>query len=501
MRYNLTYRFNNILSNNIDKKILGYKKNNNWIWKTRKDLKVNILNCIDVLKDRKIQLNDRVMYKGNNSFEWISWNIATNSLGAVWVPLYTDQQKNMVDYIIKDCTPKLCITNEKYQNVDCISNKVLDNTFSNTYKNDIPIEEKSDISNLIYTSGTTGNPKGVILTHKNLLSNYEAIDKRFIELRDEDITTLNILPWAHIYGLTTELYYNILSNNRVALASSKEDFIKELREIKPDYLYLVPRILELIKKKLSLFDKKYIKFILPYALKYLFGGNVKAIFIGGALLDPDTKNFYLDNGIHLCEGYGCTETSPMISVNGLDKTFKPKSIGKIMDNLNIEIMSGEICVSGPSVMKGYWNDKQKTKDSFIEYHFDKFYKTGDEGEVKEGYLYFKGRISENYKLDNGKFVSVSNVESIIKQFIDIPFLIYGENKPYNIIIAEDIDYDSLNQSTIYKINEKLDNYLHVKKILFVKKDFFSEFLTPKMSLKRKSLIAALENEIKEIYKQ
>jgi long-chain acyl-CoA synthetase len=152
-------------------------------------------------------------------------------------------------------------------------------------------------------------------------------------------------------------------------------------------------------------------------------------------------------------------------------------------------------------MKGYWNDKQKTRDAFIEYQFDKFYKTGDAGELKEGYLYFKGRISENYKLDNGKFVSVSNVESIVKSLVEVPFIIYGDNKPYNIIIAEDIDYDSLNQTTLYKINENLDNYLHIKKILFVKKDFFADFLTPKMSLKRKSLIAALENEIREIYKQ
>jgi long-chain acyl-CoA synthetase len=500
MNYNLTYKFNKILSTNIDNKIIGFKKNNSWIWKSRKDLKINVLNCIDVLKDRKIGLKDRVLYKGNNSFEWISWNIATNALGGIWVPLYGDQQKDMVNYIVEDCNPKLCISEENYKNVDCISNKILENSFSNNYNEDIPIEENSDISNLIYTSGTTGNPKGVILTHKNLISNYKAIDHQFSDLRNENITTLNILPWAHIYGLTTELYYNILSDNKVAIASSKENFIKELREIRPDYLYLVPRILELVKKKLSVLDKEYIRFILPYALKYIFGNNIKAIFIGGALLDEHTKNFYLNNGIHLCEGYGCTETSPMISVNGLNKNYKPKSIGKIMYNLDVEIMSGEICVSGPSVMKGYWNDKQKTKNSFVQFHFNQFYKTGDAGEVKEGYLYFKGRISENYKLDNGKFVSVSNVEQKIKELINIPFIVYGENKPYNIIIAEEYN-DELNESVITKINEKLDNYLHIKKILFVKKDFFANFLTPKMSLKRKKLIEAVQDEILNIYNE
>jgi long-chain acyl-CoA synthetase len=151
-------------------------------------------------------------------------------------------------------------------------------------------------------------------------------------------------------------------------------------------------------------------------------------------------------------------------------------------------------------MKGYWNDKQKTKNSFVQFHFNQFYKTGDAGEVKEGYLYFKGRISENYKLDNGKFVSVSNVEQKIKELINIPFIVYGENKPYNIIIAEEYN-DELNESVITKINEKLDNYLHIKKILFVKKDFFANFLTPKMSLKRKKLIEAVQDEILNIYNE
>lgn len=501
MTFNLSCKFNKILSNNVEKNIIGFKKNNFWNWKTRKNLKNNVLDCIEILKDRKIGLRDRVLYKGNNSFEWISWNIATNAIGGIWVPLYADQQKYMVNYIIKDCNPKLCISNENYKNVDCISNKILENNFTNNYNNDIPIEEKSEISKLIYTSGTTGNPKGVILTHKNLISNYEAIDHQFRELRNENITTLNILPWAHIYGLTTELYYNIFNNNKIAIATSKEDFIKELREIKPDYLYLVPRILELIKKKISVFDKDYVRFILPYALKYVFGGNIKAIFTGGALLDETTKNFYYENGIQLCEGYGCTETSPMISVNGINTNFHRKSVGKIMTNLDVEIMSGEICVSGPSVMKGYWNDKEKTKNAFVQFHFDNYYKTGDAGEIKEGYLYFKGRISDNYKLDNGKFVSLSNVDKKIKQYVNIPYIVYGENKPYNILIVENLKDNKIDQNIINKINENLDNYLHIKKILFVEKDYFSNFLTPKLSIKRKKVIESLENEILEIYKK
>ena len=497
MSYNLTKLLKNVLLKDSHKKIIGYKNNNKWKWKTRKDLTINVIKCIGILKNENVIENDRVIYKGNNSFEWISWNIATNSIGGIWVPLYEDQNDKYVNHIINDCSPKLLISNNKYENVNCISNNCIYRN-NNEVDIDFPVYKYPEIANLIYTSGTTGPPKGVILSHKNIISNIEAIDTRFSDLKNKNYTSLNILPWAHIYGFTAELYYNILNGNKIAISSGKENFVKELQEIKPNILYLVPRILDLIKSKVDIFDKPIINILLPKILKYLFGNNIVTIFIGGAQLSEETKKFYLNNNILICEGYGCTETSPMISVNHLSDPRNTDSIGKIMDNIIVKIINDEICVTGPSVMTGYWKNFKATQKSFILDDNKYYYRTGDKGYIKDDFLFYKGRISENYKLSNGKFVSTSDVENIIKKYTKSPFMIYGDNKDYNIIITE--KGSDINKNKIEKINKDLEKYLYIKDILYLNKDTFSSHLTPKLSLKRKELIEYNIDIINQIYK-
>ena len=235
--------------------------------------------------------------------------------------------------------------------------------------------------------------------------------------------------------------------------------------------------------------------MIPIILKKLFGSEFITIFVGGAKLDESTFNFYKNNGISICLGYGCSETSPMVSVNHLTSPRNEVSVGKLLDDVIVEVIDKEIQVSGPNVMKGYWNDEEGTNKVLVERDGKIFYKTGDSGRIINGYLFLEGRISENYKLTNGKFVNLNDLESKLKKFIPNFFIVYGEDRPYNVLIVE----KPFDKNLLNEINENLDSFLRIKKLLLVDKDIFAEYLTPKMSIKRKKLIKYLATEINELY--
>ena len=491
IKNNIVKHFLNTLERNPDFSVLKYKHNNQWKNFSRMNLLNSIQNCTLTLYNNSVVKGDRIAYKGKNSIEWLAWNLAAQSLGAIWVPMYEQQDIKQCQFIINDCQPKLLITNQtpKIGNITIIRNTIE----SDKKYNSMPLFniDHNDLSTLIYTSGTTGNPKGVKLTHDNILSNISGIRSRFHDI-DSNLTSLNILPWAHIYGLTCELYYNLLYDNTTALCSDKLDFIKECKEIKPEVLFIVPKVLETVKTKVQFLDKPIIRCILPKIINRLFGNNLQNIFIGGAKLDENTRNFYENNNVLVCEGYGCSETSPMVSVNHLYHSRNTDSIGKILDNVIVEIINDEICVSGPNVMKGYWNAEEETKKALIEKDDKIFYKTGDSGYIKDGFLFFNGRISENYKMSNGKFVNVGIVESTIKKYISTHFIIYGENMDYNVLIVE----EPFNEKILHKINNDIESYLKIKKVIYISSKEMEQFLTPKMSIKRKKLIEFVINSEK-----
>ncbi len=466
--------------------ILGHKVNNKWKNTSRQEVNNMINDAIYTLNQHNVSNGDRIAYKGNNSVEWVAWNMACYSVGGIWVPMYGNQSSTYCNHIINDCSPKLLITETNNEDKDITFNNndtiVIPNTLNNSETNNIQIHSHNDIATLIYTSGTTGNPKGVILSHENILSNLDAINDRFTEINNCE--SLNILPWAHIYSLTCELYYNLMFDNKTNISSNINEFITEANEIKPNSIYIVPKVLETIKKRIEIFDKPIIKKVLPYIISNLFGNNLNVVFVGGAKLDNYTKKFYLDNGVHICEGYGCSETAPMISVNHHIEPRNPNSIGKILNNVEVDIVDGEICVSGPNVMQGYWNNDEATNKSIFEKDNKRWYKTGDSGKIENGFLFYEGRISENYKLSNGKFVNVSRVENNIRKFLKCNFIIYGENRGHNTLITD----SEVSKEVLKLINEDLNPYMKVKHVVVISTSKMEEFLTPKMSIKRKPLI-------------
>ncbi|VVU94595.1 AMP-binding enzyme [seawater metagenome] len=480
MTKNLARLFYNSLEKNNLQSILSNKINNNWKYTNRDQLNNMINDCCFKLKEYNIQRGDRIAYKGKNSVEWVAWNLACYSMGAIWVPMYNDQNIDQCKFIINDCQPKVFISDTKLDvlKLNQLSSEI--NTCSNT-----DFSHKSwndDLATLIYTSGTTGNPKGVKLSHNNIISNLDSIHNRFGDIKNT--TSLNILPWAHIYSLTCELYYNLLNDNLTYLCSGKENFMNECREVKPQVLYIVPKLLELVKKKIEFLDKPLIKIVLPILINLLFGNNLKNIFTGGAKLDDNTKKFYLKNNIIICEGYGCTETSPMVSVNHLYEPRNDETVGKLLDKIIVKIIDGEICVNGPNVMQGYWNNEVATKKAFIFEDNKKWYKTGDSGKIENGFLTCQGRISENYKLNNGKFVNVAQVENIVRKYLKCNFVVFGENQDSNSIVAD----ETIESEVLKKINSELDNYLKIEHVYYIDSSKMMEFLTPKLSIKRKKLI-------------
>lgn len=480
------------LQSNPSFRFLACKENhsNPWKWKCYADLDKAISQSRIALQDHNIQKGDRVAFKGNNSFEWIAWNLATNSLGAIWVPMYHNQNREYCKHIVDDCEPKIVLTSDSSMDLSIPNVDISLEPYDASPIKDMDFQNHS-ISTLIYTSGTTGKPKGVMLSNENIISNVEAIRKRFIGL-PTTTTSLTILPWAHIYSQTCELYYSLFYENKLAIASSREDFIKECGQIQPATLYLVPRVLDAIKGRLSRFDKPVIRKAIPFLLYKVFGPKLLYIFTGGAKLNQETKDFFTHYGYIICEGYGCTETAPMISVNHFESPRDMNSIGKILDNVNVEIVNGEIQVSGPNVMQGYWNQDEATSQVLVERNGKTWYKTGDCGTIWNDFLYYEGRISENYKLSNGKFVNVQTVEECIKKNGIGNVVVFGENKDKNeMIVTEQVE-----PSTLEIINAELDSYLKIEKVHVITCDEWDTFLTPKMSVKRKPLIEYVEKEHK-----
>ncbi len=481
----LSSKFASLLKYPRNTRVIGEKIKNTWKWTNQNELNKYVNNAVELLQHNNVKSGDRILYKGKNSKEFLAWNIATNAIGGIWVPTYSEQSMYQIDHIMKDCQPKLFISDED-SDYATISNKLIKSD-----KNYEITTNPHDISTLIYTSGTSSLPKGVSLTNSNILSNIEAIGRRFGD-HGGGMTSLNILPWAHVFGYSSELWYNLLNENPIAIAEDKTKFVQNLREVKPEYIYVVPKVLDLIKNKVEkLQNYPLSEFTIPKALNYLFGGNIKCIFVGGAKLNPDTGDFFEKHGFFPCEGYGLTETSPVISVNHDVFPRDPKSVGKILDNILVEIVDKEIHVSGPSVMRSYWGDVAATQEAFKIINGHKYYKTGDSGYVKDGYLYFTGRNSDNYKLSNGKFIDVYGIESVIKRFVEGYFIICGENLQSNILITD----SEISKNTKKKINQHLENYQKISNIIKIETKIFEDNLTKKLSLNRKNLVNQLNHPL------
>jgi len=488
-----------------DRKLFGTKnKNGVYEWVTRKEVNTRIDNLRAGLAKLGVNEGDAVGIIANNRVEWPVAAFATWGCLARFVPMYEAELVQVWKYIIADSQIKvLFVSNpEIYEKIKdfpkeipTLKNIILiesdsDNSMAALEKKGAakPVAPKSpkaeDVAELIYTSGTTGNPKGVLLMHMNFTSNSHAGLKLYPELYENDVVTLTILPWAHTFGQTAELFAIIRLGGAMGLAESAKTIINDIVSVKPTFIVAVPTVfnriydglwnkmnkdggvarvlfvmgIEAAKKKRELADKGQSDFItnLKFKLadkivfkkiKERMGGRLIGAMTGSAAMNIEISKFFFDIGIPIYDCYGLTETSPGATMNG-SLAYRLGSVGKAIDKVKIVIdnsvveegaTDGEIIIYGPNVMKGYHNRPDDTKVALTP---DGGFRTGDRGRLdKDGYLFITGRIKEQYKLENGKFCfPVSLEENICLASFVQQAVVYGLNRPYNIcIIVPDFD--------------------------------------------------------------
>jgi long-chain acyl-CoA synthetase len=427
-----------------------------------------------------------------------------------------------------------------------------------------------DIAGLIYTSGTTGDPKGVLLSHGNLTSNVHAVGKAY-HMVGQNTRTLSFLPWAHSYGQVAELHFLMYVGGSTGFAESNLTIVDDLPLVQPTMLVAVPRIFNRVydglNKKMKdqgglakfLFDMgvaaaaakreaeergesagalNNIKLAVADAIVFKkvrakFGGRLEMAISSSAALSPDIAFFFHDIGIPVYDAWGMTELSPAGALN-TPYDYKIGSAGKPIDKVRFEIdktvseegaRDGELIVYGPNVMQGYHNKPEATKETLTD---DGGMRTGDRAYIdEEGFLYITGRIKEQFKLENGKFVFPSAMEEEIKLLPEVEHaMIFGLNKPHTIclvvpdfptlegwakeeglptdpkkLVAEKKTQQMIERKIAEHLAGKFGKYEIPKKILVLSEPFSTEngILTPTLKLKRRKVLEKYGDDVESAY--
>ena len=475
---------------------LNYKRDGAWRPISSSEVVERAENIALGLYSIGLRKGDRAAILAANSPEWTLSDAGCQFGGVVDVPIYTTLAPDAVAYIINDSGTRVFFLQNKetydrieqiLSNCKSIETLVFYDIEGVTAKNAISLAELAakgkqldserpeliselvnaslpgDIATLIYTSGTTGEPKGVMLSHSNLISNViDAAEKYEFEGRD---ISLSVLPLSHVFE-RTGMYVYIMYGMAVHYAESIEKVPDNLQEVKPTIFIGVPRIFEKVYERARMkaarssqireriFDwaievaKEYARLTekgepIPVALtakhnladtfvysklRQFFGGNLRFCITGGAALSDEIYLIFTGAGIHIMQGYGLTETSPVISSNN-PTNIRVGTVGKPIRNVEVRIAAdGEIETRGPGVMLGYYHKEEATRDAFTE---DGWFRTGDIGDLDaDGYLTITDRKKELFKTSGGKYIAPSHIEQMIKssRFVNQVVLVGNERK-------------------------------------------------------------------------
>ncbi|HVM86595.1 MAG TPA: long-chain fatty acid--CoA ligase [Puia sp.] len=572
--------------------MLAAKENGKWRTYSTKEIKESVnsltagllqlgISGNDMTSDRR----DKVAIISNNRPEWLIVDMAVQQSGAILVPIYPTTSPNEIEFIFNDAEVK-CVfvsSHELFDKIKSIQSKIpsLKNIFSfneiagaeHWSKLLIPVTDElfsgietakqkvtdGCLATIIYTSGTTGVPKGVMLSHHNIISCIIFSKESFPFENNPSQKALSFLPLNHIFEKTVSYIY-LFSGYSIYFAESLDTIATNLQELKPDIFTTVPRLLEKvyerimakgaelkgIKRKLFFWavelGKRYDNRIsngflyniqLSLANKLIFnkwrealGGNIKYIVTGGAACQERLMRIFNAAGIPLFEGYGPTENSPVISVNGrLPGKCKYGTVGPVIKGIEVKLEEdGEICVKGPTVMEGYYKRPDLTAETII----DGWLHTGDIGKFEDGiFLRITDRKKELFKTSGGKYVAPAAIENKLKEsrFIEQLIIVGPERKFVGALIVpsfaalsewckqNNIPFTSHQDMvrnpqvlTFYKqivetYNQNFNHVEQIKKFELLPDEWSIETgeMTPKLSLKRKVIMEKYKEAIERIY--
>ena len=527
------------------------------------DVYLNIIKLSEEIS-KYIKKGDRCLLISENRPEWMISDLSIMLSGGITVPAYTTYTERDYEYIINDCSPTILIISDKTQYLkvkniipkkkfikkiiffDVINefNQELHVNINQIFANknfnllnfsELKIQRK-DVACIIYTSGTQGNPKGVVLSHGGILNNCEGALGLLKEFISKNPKFLTWLPLSHSYEHTVQ-FVQIVVGAQVFYAESIEKLIKNMGNCSPEIMTAVPRFYQnlhqkintnfskatgikkfLISQTIKLGSKKLNKepfslieslinfvcdLLVRKKIKEQFGGNLKAFISGGGALDKEVGYFLNAIGLPTLQGYGLTETSPVVSCNSINE-IRVETVGKPFIGNFVKIANdGEILVKGENVMLGYWNNEEETNKVLN----NGWLSTGDIGEFDGEFLKITDRKKDIIITPGGDNISPIKIESDLNKsnFIE-QSLVYGDNKPYLVcLIVLTEEYKNIKnediQKELEKINKNLSKIEKIKKFFVIKNQFTIEnnMMTPTLKLKRYKIIKTYQNELEKLF--
>mgnify|MGYP001263730047 CR=1 FL=1 len=564
----------------ISAKKIAYRSYNqttqHWRNYTWEQIKKEIARWQTALTNEGLMAGDRVAIMLRNCPEWVIFDQAALGLGLVVVPIYTEDRAENTAYILIDSGAKLLLLEEQKQwqslknlndyklnlkkiitinsfesytkNTNCDANiKALNDWLP---KNNREVQhtnhKPNDLATIIYTSGTSGRPKGVMLSHHNILTNANNC-LQIVPVYQDDIL-LSFLPLSHAFERTIGYYLPLMAGATVAYARSISHLHEDLTNINPSILISVPRIYDRIfsithakLRKKSTISHLLLKYTVeigysrfefqqkrgPKRLSHLLwpilnrlvakkiinklGGRIRLAMAGGAPLSTEVSRMFIGLGLPILQGYGMTECSPVISVNSIKNNI-PSSVGHVIPGTAVKLGdNGTLLIHGPNVMLGYWNNLEATKAILTS---SGWLDSGDVAHINDGIITITGRLKEIIVLSTGEKVPPADIESaILRDPLFDQVILIGEGRPFlSVLIVINHDYNEKflqqNKNTekilLRRVSKQMagfPGYAKIRRLALIKEPWTIEngMLTPTLKLKRTEILNYNQKLIKQLY--